>query len=180
MLIRNYGLYWSTDKVFWGYPNVEGTLLGVPRRIKRASATEFREQIAVYVLYQGFDPVYVGQTGSGEARLFRRLRGHRRDHLAGRWDSFSWFGVIPVNPKNRRLRLNYKIAPKLNDVLNHMEATLIAVLEPALNLQRGRFGNAVQYVQKLDNRLPEKLDRQISEMRDQLARIEKAVKVAKD
>ncbi len=61
-----------------------------------------------------------------------------------------------------------------------MEGTLIAVLEPALNLQRGRFGNAAQYLQSEDSRLPKDLDQKISEMQLQLDRIEKAMKDTED
>ena len=172
MLIRNYGLYWSPKKVFWGYPGVEGTLFGVPRRSRTTSATDFRDQIAVYVLCQEFRPIYVGQTGTGNARLFRRLRAHRKDHLRGRWDSFCWFGVIPVTGRSRRLKRSYRIKPDLNDVLNHIEAILIAVLEPKLNLQRGRFGSAEHYLQADDARLDEPLETQVQQLLEKVTSLE--------
>ena len=64
MLIRNYGLYWSEEKVFWGYPKVQGTLLGVPRGAITSKPVDFRDQISVYVLYDDYRPVYVGQSAS--------------------------------------------------------------------------------------------------------------------
>ncbi len=47
----------------------------------------------VYALYADYELVYVGQTGAGNQRLFRRLRDHKKDHLSERWNRFSWFGT---------------------------------------------------------------------------------------
>lgn len=175
MLIRNYGLYWSPTKVFWGYPMVEGTLLGVPASNRTVRPTDFRHQIGVYVLHQNYAPIYVGQVGSGKSTLFSRLKDHRKDYLADRWNAFSWFGVIPVNPKSRRLRANYSIQPKLDDVLNHIEAILIAVIEPVMNLQRGRFGKAKRYLQFVDKNVPVNMEEQVDEIRASLRKLEKAL-----
>jgi hypothetical protein len=147
MLIKNYGLYWSEAQVFWGYPGVEGTLFGVPSDNKRAEPTNFRSQAGVYVLYDNLAPVYVGETGIGNRRLFMRLHDHRADQLAGRWDSFSWFGIYPVNKVSRTVRVNTRLKPKIGDVRHHTEAILIAAMEPRLNLQRGKFGTAERYIQ---------------------------------
>ena len=136
-------------------------MLGVPQKRQRKKHTDFRDQVGVYVLYQNFRPVYIGQTGSGNAKLFNRLRHHRKDHLAARWDAFSWFGFVPVNSKSCKLRRNYRVGVKPEDALNHLEAVLIAVLEPPLNLQRGRFERAQQYIQHNDSRLPPTLDERI-------------------
>ncbi len=149
MLIKNYGLYWRAEDVFWGKPGEgnDGTLDGRPAKNRRGKVTNFREQAGVYVLFDRLRPVYVGETGVGTQRLFRRLRSHYRGDLKGRWDTFSWFGIYPVNPKNRNLRPNVRIHPKISDILYHIEAILIASIEPPLNLQRGKFGKAERYIQ---------------------------------
>jgi hypothetical protein len=150
MLIRNYGLYWNVDEVNWGKQGVgnDGTLEGVPAKKRSTKATNFREQAGVYVLYDNLRPVYAGETGIGDQRLFRRLRAHRRGTLKNRWNTFSWFGIYAVNPKSRMLRMNVGIHPEIDDVLYHIEAVLIAAMEPPLNLQRGKFGEAEHFVQK--------------------------------
>ena len=156
MLIKKYGLYWQAEDVFWGKPGKDndGTLDGRPAKNKRGKVTNFRDQAGVYVLFDRLRPVYVGETGIGDQRLFRRLRSHHRGDLKGRWDTFSWFGVYPVNPKSRKLRLNVRVQPKISDVLYHVEAILIAAMEPALNLQRGKFGKAERYIQSRSVNLP--------------------------
>ncbi|HEY1736974.1 MAG TPA: hypothetical protein VGG12_10030, partial [Methylovirgula sp.] len=132
MLIKNYGLYWRAEDVYWGKPghDNEGTLEGRPARSKRGKPTNFRDQAGVYVLYLDLRPVYVGETGIGNQRLFSRLKYHFRSDLKGRWDTFSWFGVYPVNPKSRNLRSNVRLSPGIADILYHMEAVLIASIEP--------------------------------------------------
>jgi len=152
MLIQNYGLHWHRDEMDWGTPGPggSGSLLGRPVRRKRTPEVDFREQQGVYVLYdETFKIIYVGQTGVGNQRLFRRLRQHKRDHLAQRWSRFSWFGILPVlngelDPEVERE------PPKVKHILEHIEAILIATVEPPLNLQRGRFGTSVeQYIQHI-------------------------------
>jgi hypothetical protein len=86
-MIKCYGLHWHIDRVFWGRPHVPGRLEGYPKN--RANIViDFRDQIGIYALYADYDLVYVGQTGSGNQRLFERLRWHRRNHLAERWNRF--------------------------------------------------------------------------------------------
>jgi hypothetical protein len=118
-----------------------------------SDAVDFRQQQGVYVLYdENFRIVYVGQAGANDQqRLFDRLKQHTKDTLADRWNKFSWFGVRAVNA-NGALRAEATAAhPSLGDVLNHIEAILIAAAEPPHNRQGGRFGEDVeQYLQYRD------------------------------
>jgi hypothetical protein len=108
-------------------------------------------QRGIYVLYDdNFKIVYIGQTGAGNQRLLIRLRNHRFDHLAQRWSRFSWFGISPVVDEEL---VQDAAVPALvvGEILNHIEAILIASAEPPLNLQRGRFGeNVERYIQFVD------------------------------
>jgi hypothetical protein len=153
MLIKNYGLFWKLDDVFFGRPNVFGHLKGIKARNLTAEPVDFRDQQGVYALYDNsFKLVYVGQAGANDQqRLFDRLKQHSRDQLADRWTKFSWFGIRSVN-SNGHLRVEKKAAhPSVGDVLNHIEAVLISVAEPAHNRQAGRFGDEVeQYLQFRD------------------------------
>ena len=146
-MIESYGLHWKLDKVDWGRPKVAGTLLGAASRSPRARPVDFRYQRGIYALYATYDLVYLGQTGAGSDRLFKRLKSHKFAHLADRWDRFSWFGTQWVTQSND---LSKDIASLKNSVeaaLNILEAVSIALSEPRLNLQRGKWGDAKQYFQ---------------------------------
>jgi hypothetical protein len=91
--------------------------------------------------------VYVGQTGAGDDRLLKRLKFHRTDHLAGRWNRFSWFGTQWVTQKHCLSTDTAAVHESITVVLNILEAVSIAISEPRLNLQRGRWGEVKQYYQ---------------------------------
>lgn len=153
-IIQAYGLFWKAENVFWGTPKNPGGLYGVPSRARRSEPVNFRDQIGIYILYSGHDIIYVGQAGSGKRYLFKRLRSHRRDSLADRWDSFSWFGLRRVLAPGRLAKVNKRTTSSLAQALNHMEAVLISAAEPALNRQGGRFGKqAIRYIQSREKRL---------------------------
>ena len=84
LTIENFGRRWRRDKIAWGKGNNKGHLKGELRRSKK-TIVDFREQIGIYVLYNNAgEPVYVGQAGIGNKRLFGRLKDHRNDHLRDR------------------------------------------------------------------------------------------------
>ena len=99
MLLRNYGLFWRREAIFWGKPGTAGHLKGSRPNSKSSEPIDFREQQGIYVLYDdNFILLYVGQAGANENHnLFERLRNHREDQLAARWSKFSWFGIRRVN-----------------------------------------------------------------------------------
>jgi hypothetical protein len=143
MLIRNYGLFWNREKVWWGKQRSPSNLLGKMRNKKRGDAVDFRYQIGIYVLYDDrFKIVYAGKVGSGDQKLQARLNQHRSDHLAERWHLFSWFGLRPVN--GNQLAEASKEPPSLVLALEHIEAVLLATTEPPLNLRRGDWGDDVE------------------------------------
>jgi hypothetical protein len=151
-VIKNYGLMWRRDSVFWGHGAKRGLLEG--RR--SGEIIDFRDQIGVYVLYdESRRPIYVGQAGQGGARLFNRLRGHRRDFLAHRWHYFSWFGLLAVNKSGDLSGWDApskRVSGTIRSMLNEMEGVLIAATEPPFNKQGARFQGIGRYrqVQRMD------------------------------
>ncbi len=153
MLIRNYGLFWRREWVFWGKKKRTGHMMGILASSKKGKPTNFRDQQGIYVLYDdNFRLVYVGQAGANDQqRLFDRLKQHTRDQLSDRWTKFSWFGIRPVNNTGTLRVENSAVHPPIGDVLNHIEAILISAAEPPHNRQGGRFGEKVeQYLQFRD------------------------------
>ena len=151
MLIKNFGHLWEKKYINYGRPNVRGHLCGY---IDRSQLVDFRDQIGVYVLYdKDFIPIYIGQAGNGNAKLFDRLKQHDIDRLWNRWDSFSWFGFRAVN-QNGTLSQQDKVdkifrAPG-SRLLNEFEAVLIAAMEPKLNKQGPRWKDVDEYFQHVD------------------------------
>jgi hypothetical protein len=146
-MIQTYGLHWHVDKVYWGKQNDRGSLRGAASHSANAIPVEFREQRGIYALYADYDLVYAGQTGAGSDRLLKRLRTHRSDHLAERWNRFSWFGTQWVTGQHRLSSDTAQVHESITVVLNILEAVAIAISEPRLNLQRGRWGEVKQYYQ---------------------------------
>lgn len=152
-MIRSYGLFWKSNNVFWGRPKVSGTLLGAASRSTKASPVDFRDQRGIYALYADYRLIYVGQTGAGEDRLWKRLKLHCTDHLAERWNRFSWFGTQGVTKKHELSIDTAAVHESIAVTLNILEAVSIAISEPSLNLQRGKWGKATQYYQFVDSHL---------------------------
>jgi hypothetical protein len=148
-MIQTYGLHWTIDRVDWGKPGVgnSGTLLGAATRSRKAKPVDFRKQRGIYALYADYELVYAGQTGASNDRLFKRLKHHRNDHLSERWNRFSWFGTQWVTKSNRLSEDTASVSQTVEAALNILEAVSIAISEPKLNLQRGRWGDAKKYFQ---------------------------------
>jgi len=154
MLIQNYGLFWQRSWIHFGAGNNAGHLKGIRAGHLTEDPIDLREQQGVYCLYDdNFRLVYVEQAGGrNNQRLFVRLRQHRDDFVAARWTRFSWFGVRQVLQKGVLKAVKKDAHPSIGDVLNHIEAILIAAAEPVHNRQGGSFGDAVeQYLQYRDD-----------------------------
>jgi hypothetical protein len=148
-VIKSYGVHWRADRVNWGKqgPKNQGTLLGAASKSSRAVPVDFRKQRGIYALYADYELVYVGQTGAGKDRLFKRLKSHRFDHLSERWNRFSWFATQWVTKQHKLSIDTAQLTGSVESTLNLLEAVSIAISEPRLNLQRGRWADATKYFQ---------------------------------
>lgn len=153
LLIQCFGLFWKWEDVFIGRGlGRQGELLGFPRGGKRKDPIDFADQRGIYVLYSDYQVIYVGQTGA--QGLMRRLAQHRRDHLAERWDRFSWYGTRWITKPGRLSALKSNTHPPLAVVLDQIEALLISTAEPSLNRSSGRWRRGVKQIfQVRDERL---------------------------
>ena len=151
MLIKNYGLFWKADDVFWGYKGNTGVLYGY--KSKSDYLVDFRDQTGIYILYSDYRIIYIGQAGKGDTGLFARLKTHRSsEDLGGRWDRFSLFGLRKVTKKGELAIESNAHHSSKKTVLDHIEAILIHTIEPPLNKQGGKWGTGVQrYLQYRDS-----------------------------
>ena len=132
---------------------------------------DFWDQRGIYVLFQDFDPVYVGQTHG--AALGARLRLHYISaQKADRWDRFSWYGI-------RKLKANHELAKQpttqkldVKQALNLIEGILISAVDPPLNRKSGNLRKqTTRYLQyPLRDESPS-LDKLATELHERLDKI---------
>lgn len=155
LTIKNFGHYWSRDLIDWGWRGKgnQGSLKGTLKPEGNLFAADFREQIAIYILFnQNREVVYLGQTGKGSQRLFIRLRQHAHGQMRDRWTNFSWFGFLDVNEKTKKLLEaadpDKAVTGSHVAALDEIEAILLQVLEPRLNKQGPKWGkDTTEYFQ---------------------------------
>jgi hypothetical protein len=141
-LINAFGMYWERDNVLW---STVPRLLG--QQQPGSEAVDFCNQRGVYLLHDRRSVVYVGRTT--EQALGIRLRQHTADRLNGRWDRFSWFGILSVG-EGGALRPVASDAFSQDVLIATMEALLIEGLEPPQNRKRGDDFRAIEYLQVKD------------------------------
>lgn len=147
-VIKNFGIHWQKDDVFWGSGSVPGHLIG---KGKNGREVDFREQVGVYILCdRDFQPLYVGQAGKGGSALLNRLRYHRGSQHWNRWDYFSWFGFRGIN-KDNTLRVGDGALKKYGGsgirFLDEIEGVLIQAMEPRFNRQGPRWKGVEEFEQ---------------------------------
>ena len=120
--INAFGMYWKRERIHWDPTTPQ--LLG--RQQLGSDTIDFCRQKGVYLLYDGDRVVYVGR--AIDQPMGVRLKQHTSDRLEGRWDRFSWFGVLQVGDDG-----GLGAPPTTFDLANliaTMEALLIEGLEP--------------------------------------------------
>lgn len=145
-IIRAFGMYWQRSAVIWG---IQPKIFG---QQSNAQSVDFGEQQGIYVLYDQHKVIYIGRTT--DRSLGRRLSEHTRDRLNGRWDRFSWFGLLDVT-KEGTLKVQ-ALKASLGNLTATLEAILIEALEPPLNRRRGDDLAGVEYFQSRDPELKER------------------------
>jgi hypothetical protein len=146
--IQAFGMYWRRGWIDWkNQPSLHGN------QQRGAKTVDFGAQKGVYLLHDGRHVVYVGRTN--DQSIGQRLFQHTYDRLNGRWDRFSWFGVLPVN-EDGSLGEAADGSFGVDDLISAMEALLIEAVEPPQNRRRGDQISAVEYLQATDPSLGEK------------------------
>lgn len=146
MLIKSYGLYWRAEYVDWGKkgPGGQGHLLGI--REGDEKEVDHWDQAGIYVLYHAHQVVYVGK--AGKTPLGHELRQRKRS-LAGRWDTFSWFGLKDSDAEGKLVNANPNLG---EDAIDELEAMLVNTIEPSLNRQVPKLP---QSARRFDQPLPQ-------------------------
>jgi hypothetical protein len=146
-LINAFGMYWFRERVAWERPKLLG------QQQLGSTNVDFAEQRGVYLLHDRREVVYVGRTT--DQAMCQRLRQHTTDRLCGRWDRFSWFGILPVMPDGK-LAAGPNETFNIENLIATMEALLIEGLEPPQNRKRGDGFSAVEFIPVEDPSIEER------------------------
>ncbi|MCP3963126.1 MAG: helix-turn-helix domain-containing protein [bacterium] len=159
-IIRALGMFWLREKVEW---KRNPAILG--RQHIGADNVDFAGQRGVYLLHDRHKVVYVGR--SVDRPLGQRLYEHTRDRHSGRWDRFSWFGLLDIDQNGQ---LNPEMPTASGEaVINALEAILIECLEPPQNRRRGDHLDAVEFIQRPDPEIDRKKRQEL--MQDLLSQV---------
>jgi hypothetical protein len=147
-IIRAFGMYWRRDYVVWKTtPRIIG--------FRSGKKMDFCNQRAIYLLHDGSQLVYVGR--ALDRPLGTRLLEHSNGRLNGRWDRFSWFGLLNLSEDGKLLDEGLKnFTANGNDIIVTMEALLIEALEPKQNRRGGDTFKGIEYTQMEDPEIEEK------------------------
>lgn len=159
-IIQAFGMYWRRNLVRWSNaPKILG------QQNRGAEDVNFSDQRGIYLLHDGRETVYVGR--SADRSLGIRLFEHTYDRLNGRWDRFSWFGLLSVTEKGDLV--SGAISADRSILITTLEALLIEALEPPQNRKRGDDFRAVEYLQVEDPDLKKRRNMALlDELRDRL------------
>jgi len=160
-IIRALGMFWLRDNVYW---KTNPALLG---RQHGGDDVNLAAQLGVYLLHDRRDVIYVGR--SVDRPLGQRLYEHTKDRHSGRWDRFSWFGLLGINEDGQ-------INPEMpsvsgSGIITALESILIECLEPPQNRRRGDHLDAVEFIQKRDPDIDRREKRSL--IKDLIERMEK-------
>ncbi|MDH7973537.1 GIY-YIG nuclease family protein [Sphingomonas sp. AR_OL41] len=154
MQVTSYGLFWREDEIDWhpGGGNRDSfRLLGrIGAQRGKLRVADFRQQQGIYILYDEYGPSYVGLTRN--QGLGKRLKDHKTDHLAGKWDRFSWFGFRPLvaSGPSGLTELGSPqtdVSEDTNTTIGDLEALLIRAIGPKRNRQHMSFDCADRWTQ---------------------------------
>lgn len=139
-LISSYGIRWEKSAVHWkSNPRLLGTGARFPEPVN------FCKQKGVYLLYDSREVIYAGS--SARDNLGNRLRSHTTERLATKWDTFSWFGLYPIQP-NGVLKTDSNLGGLgLEALVRGLEALLIEAILPRRNRRGGDNLRGVEFNQ---------------------------------
>jgi hypothetical protein len=158
VLIHAYGLFWRAEEIDWspgggrraGGVRQFGLLGRLGTNAPGLRVADFRAQRGIYILYAELGPYYVGLNEKRDLGL--RLKDHRSDLHAGKWDRFSWFGFLRVLERRDGAGLNELSMAAMGRYVEHakmyreLEALIIRAVA-LQNRQRTRFPAADSWTQ---------------------------------
>ena len=136
-IIGAYGRMWSRAK----FEQKKYAMIGKLTNAKKTQPVNLFTERGIYVLYKGYEIVYVGQTTNPIAG---RLKAHTKGNI--QWDSFSWYGIDNVLG-NGQICKEKVLCFSPNALIEALEAVMIIATDPCFNKQRGNNVRGQEYQQ---------------------------------
>ena len=138
-IITCYGQMWSRDRIIWTpKPQIFGC------QYQESPKIDFAKQIGIYALHsEDGTPVYIDYTL--EKMLGECLYGHTEDRLSGRWDRFSFYGLLPINEEGSFGPLPSEC--KIEDVMASMRSIIVEVSQPRATRRYFDYFSTLLFVQ---------------------------------
>lgn len=164
VMIRSYGEFWYPDLVHWGTQGgTKGSLQGEWGPKRSLTQVDVWDQQGIYVLHHEWSVVYIGK--ADKTPLGVRIRLHRSDHLAGKWDSFSWYGIRGVKQDGSLGAEMQSKTVSRSDLISTLEAILIATNNPPQN-RRSETISGAKLVQQAGAERPRPAASYLAEIRE--------------
>lgn len=169
MIVRAFGLFWNVTGVDWKGAQMKGIFEAKnPDTNRKVSITSNAwEQSGIYCLYHEFTPIYVGRALSRNLGI--RVNAHRFDRLAGRWDSFSWFGCHKVNADGSLMAFKTRLTKRIH-IVKSLEAFALIAFDPRLNRRHESLPEAREFIQQVDK--PKAMRTLVEEIRSTVGEID--------
>lgn len=136
-VIRAFGTMWSRKK----FVQNNYSLLGKLATCKKSPQIDLSKERGIYVLYDGYNIVYVGQTANP---IVGRLKAHIKD--AKQWDTFSWYGIDEIL-ENGQISQEKILCMTTKTLIEAFEAAMILATNPRHNKTRGNHVRGQEYQQ---------------------------------
>ena len=140
LIFANYGKYWKfkDGKIFMTGKETYGN---------SSKAVDFTAQNGIYFLHD--DNKKIIYIGKATKSISNRIAQHTKDHLAGKWSSFSWFGYYGVDENTGTLRTSKMSTNEMGKdrVIDFFEAIFIEMLDNTENQKSGNNFDVEEYSQ---------------------------------
>lgn len=139
-IFATYGKYWrvKSGKKF---------MIGKETYGNSSKEVDFTAQNGIYFLHD--DNKKIIYIGKATKSISTRIAQHTKDHLAGKWSSFSWFGYYGVDENTGTLRTSKMSTNEMGKdrVIDFFEAIFIEMLDNTENQKSGNNFDIEEYSQ---------------------------------
>jgi hypothetical protein len=149
-IITCYGQVWARESVTWrSNPVIFGC------QFQNSPKINFFKQVGIYTLHSN-DHALVYTGVSGDRTIGECLYEHTSDRLDGRWNRFSFYGLLPINENGTFSPLTRECT--IEDITASLQSILVEVSNPPANRRAYDYFSTLEFVQWRDPERDERFD----------------------